>query len=64
MEEYGNSCNNWDEFKTGPQDYIEWYNTERLHWGIDLTTPLKAYTAGFINPEDISHYTIVNKVPR
>jgi len=55
-------CKNWTEFENKLQKYIEWYNTTRLHWSINLTTPLQTYTAGSIKPEDFTPPRPVNEL--
>jgi len=56
-------CKDIDKFKLRLLDYIEWYNVQRPHWGIDLRTPLSVYHADFISPEDFAPGASVYEVP-
>jgi len=56
-------CTDLEAFKAKLPDYIEWYNTQRPHWGIDLRTPLSVYCADFILPEDFAPGASVHEVP-
>ncbi|HSV42571.1 MAG TPA: DDE-type integrase/transposase/recombinase [Methanomassiliicoccales archaeon] len=35
-------------------DWLEFYNTVRPHWALDLKTPMEVYLADFIIPEDFA----------
>jgi transposase InsO family protein len=56
-------CKDIEHFKSRLSEYIEWYNTGRPHWGIDLRTPLSVFSADFITLEDFVPGASVHEVP-
>jgi transposase InsO family protein len=42
--------------------FIEWYNTGRPHWSLDLRTPMEVYLADFMNPEEITVAASIHEV--
>lgn len=56
-------CKDIEQFKHRLSGFIEWYNSERPHWGIGLRTPISVFNADFIRPEDFAPGASVHEVP-
>ena len=56
-------CKDIEEFKERLPGYIEWYNTQRLHWALGLRTPLEVYLADFKSLEEFLSPADVHEVP-
>jgi transposase InsO family protein len=42
--------------------FVEWYNTGRPHWSLDLRTPLEVYLADFMSSEEITKSANIHEV--
>ncbi|MEM3493909.1 MAG: integrase core domain-containing protein [Thermoplasmata archaeon] len=62
-EELLSKCSDIKEFSERLLDYIEWYNTERPHWGIELRTPAEVYFADFKSMDELLSPAGVHEVP-
>ncbi|MEM3493204.1 MAG: IS3 family transposase, partial [Thermoplasmata archaeon] len=62
-EELLSKCSDIKEFSERLLDYIEWYNTERPHWGIELRIPAEVYFADFKSMDELLSPAGIHEVP-